>query len=79
MPLPPRLAHLVGSKFTAAATIRGWRQFHVVGLVKVGRGYDAVLRASCDASVELTLPAAELFDETAWSFGWKRLAELSDA
>jgi len=76
MALPPRYAHLVGSKFTAAAPIEGWRQFHVVGLRRVDTGYDAVLRASCDAAVELRLPAKALFDRAAWTPGWKLLREL---
>jgi tryptophan-rich hypothetical protein len=76
MALPPRYVHLVGSKFTSAAQIEGWRQFHVVSLRRVEGGYDAELRASCDASVELRVPAQALFDRQAWSPGWKLLTEL---
>lgn len=76
MPLPPRLTHLVGSKFTAVAEVKGWRQFHVVGLRKTDDGYDAELRASCDAAVEVRVPAKSLFDRTAWLPGWRPLAEL---
>jgi tryptophan-rich hypothetical protein len=76
MALPPRYTHLVGSKFTAAAPVQGWRQFHVVGLRRVEGGYDAELRASCDATVEFRLPAKDLFDRAAWTPGWKRLSEL---
>ena len=79
MSLPPRYAHLVGSKFTATAPISGWCQFHVVGLRKVEGGYDAELRASCKATVELRIPAKALFDETAWSRGWKRLSGLTNS
>jgi tryptophan-rich hypothetical protein len=77
MSLPPRYAHLVGSKFTATQPISGWSQFHVVGLRKVEGGYEAELRASCEASVELRVPAKVLFDREAWSRGWKLLSELA--
>ncbi|MBL8923022.1 MAG: TIGR02450 family Trp-rich protein [Myxococcaceae bacterium] len=76
MPLPPRLTHLVGSKFTATAELHGWRQFHVVGLRKAGAGYEAELRASCDATVEVRVPAKSLFDRSAWLPGWRPLSEL---
>lgn len=76
MPLPPRFTHLIGAKFTAVAEVQGWRQFHVVGLRKVHGGYDAELRASCDAAVELRLPAKALFDRAAWVPGWLPLSKL---
>lgn len=79
VPLPPRYAHLVGAKFTSRAPVHGWRQFHVVGLRKVPGGYDAELRASCDADVELRLPAKALFDRAAWTPGWTPLAALKSA
>ena len=79
MSLPPRYAHLVGSKFTAAAPISGWCQFHVVGLRKVEGGYEAELRASCEPTVELRVPAKALFNREAWSQGWKRLSELTSS
>jgi tryptophan-rich hypothetical protein len=79
MSLPRRYAHLIGSKFTATAPIDGWSQFHVVGLRKVEGGYDAELRASCEANVELRVPAKSLFNPEAWSRGWKLLSELSQA
>lgn len=77
MSLPRLYAHLVGSKFTATAPISGWSQFHVVGLRKVEGGYEAELRASCEAAVALRVPAKVLFDPQAWSRGWKRLSELT--
>lgn len=76
MPLPPRLAHLVGAKFTSREPVQGWRQFHVVGLRKAPGGYDVELRASCDAAVELRLPASAPFDRAAWTPGWTPLSEL---
>jgi tryptophan-rich hypothetical protein len=79
MSLPPRYVHLVGSKFTATAPVEGWRQFHVVGLRKVGGGYDAELRASCDAAVEIRIPAKALFNREVWSPGWKLLSGLEGA
>lgn len=79
MSLPRLYAHLVGSKFTAATPIDGWCQFHVVGLRKVEGGYDAELRASCEATVELRIPAKALFNREVWSRGWKRLSELTSS
>lgn len=54
----------------------GWRQFHVVGVRKALGGYDVELRASCDAGVELRLPAEALFDRATWTPGWALLSEL---
>lgn len=76
MPLPPRFVHLIGAKFTSTAELQGWRQFHVVGLRKVDGGYDAEIRASCDALVELRVPAKSLFDRAVWTPGWLPLSQL---
>lgn len=78
VPFPKRYTHLIGAKFTSVAELRGWRQFHVVGLRKVSDGYDAELRASCDAAVEVRVPAKSLFDRDAWTPGWSTLAELTE-
>lgn len=74
--LPKRYEHLVGAKFTSVVEVKGWRQFHVVGLRKVDDGYDAELRASCAATVELRVPAKALFDGAAWIPGWLPLSKL---
>jgi len=76
VPLPSRYAHLIGGKFTSTQELQGWRQFHVVGLRKVADGYDAELRASCDATVEVRIPAKSLFDRSTWLPGWLPLSKL---
>lgn len=76
MALPRRYAHLVGSKFTAAARIQGWRQFHVLTLKKGADGYEAELQATCDRAVRVWAQARDLFDRAKWTAGWKLLREL---
>jgi tryptophan-rich hypothetical protein len=76
VPLPPRYTHLVGSKFTSVIEVRGWRQFHVIALRKTEDGYHADLRASCDSSIEIRVPAKSLFDRSSWIPGWLLLSDL---
>jgi tryptophan-rich hypothetical protein len=78
MALSKRYQRLVGSKWTSAAEVEGWRHFHVVSLERGGGGYRAQLAASCDARVRAGVPAAELFDRARWTPGWTPLAQLRD-
>lgn len=76
MALPPRYAHLVGAKFTSAASFLGWRHFHVGSLRRNGAGWDAEVVSSVEPATRGWVDAASLFDSQQWAAGWTLLKEL---
>lgn len=74
MALPPKLARLVGSKFTSQTIRQGWTHFHVVALQRLEDGWHAELAASCDAGRRVRVPTKELFDRQQWAPGWTPLS-----
>ena len=76
MALPKRYARLVGSKWTSAAPLLGWRQFHVISLRRGGKRFEAELAASVDPSERVWVDTSALTDPTCWRTGWATLGEL---
>ncbi len=76
MALPPRFAHLVGSKWTSTAPVLGWRHFHVGTLQRSGGGWQVEVIASVDPTARTVVDARELFDKAKWTAGWVTLEAL---
>ncbi len=70
-----KFPHLVGSKWTAAETICGWRHFQVVNRKNQGAIVFAELVAACDPSVRFWINAKALKQLSLWRAGWQSLVE----
>jgi tryptophan-rich hypothetical protein len=78
MALPKKYARLVGSKWTAAREVLGWRHFHVISVQREqGGGHSVELAASCDTQKRTQVAAQVLLDPAEWSPGWTLLSQLS--
>jgi tryptophan-rich hypothetical protein len=75
--MPPRVSRLLKTAWTSEALLLGWRHFHVVGLRRGERGWEAELAASCEPTCRVTVPARALLDQHGWRAGWTPKAELS--
>lgn len=75
MPMPPRIARLVGSKFTSRQPVQGWTHFHVVGVRRVDERWHAELAASCDVGRRVVIPTSALFERDGWEPGWTPLSQ----
>jgi tryptophan-rich hypothetical protein len=71
--MPPKIARLVGSKFTSQTIRHGWTHFHVISVRRTEAGWAAELAASCDATRRFFIPTRELFDRAHWCPGWTPL------
>ncbi|MCU0698965.1 MAG: TIGR02450 family Trp-rich protein [Myxococcaceae bacterium] len=72
---PPKVARLMGSKFTSQVVREGWTHFHVVGVQRLETGWHAELAASCDGARRVRVPTTELFDRAHWVPGWTPLSQ----
>ncbi|MGK7889431.1 MAG: TIGR02450 family Trp-rich protein [Leptolyngbyaceae cyanobacterium] len=73
-----RFPHLVGSKWTAAVEMWGWRHFQVANRKNQDRWVFAEMVASCDQTVRFWINAQLLKDRSLWQAGWRSLAVSSD-
>jgi tryptophan-rich hypothetical protein len=63
--------HLLGSKWTSAQPVMGWRHFQVTARQQGEGGLVfAELRAVCDPQVRLWVNAATLKNRALWQAGW---------
>jgi tryptophan-rich hypothetical protein len=78
MALPKQYARLVGSKWTAAREVLGWRQFHAISVRREPNGgYAVELAASCEAARRTWVPADTLLGRDGWTPGWTPLSLLA--
>jgi len=76
MPLPKRYQKLVGSRWTSAVEVLGWRHFEVLALERRDGGYQARLAATCDAGARTYVSVSTLMDRAQWTPGWLPLSQL---
>jgi tryptophan-rich hypothetical protein len=72
-----KFPYLLGSKWTAAQTMWGWRHFQVVNRKHDGKWVFAEMVASCDPEVRFWINAQSIKDRTQWHPGWQTLEEMS--
>lgn len=78
MALPKQYARLVGSKWTAASEVLGWRQFHAISVRREpGGGFAVELAASCEAEKRTWVPVGALLQREGWTPGWTPLSLLA--
>jgi tryptophan-rich hypothetical protein len=68
--IPPRYAHLIGSKWTSSAPLLGWRQFNVVNARRGVSGWSLELAASVEPKTHTWIPAANISDPARFTAGW---------
>ncbi|NJN22960.1 MAG: TIGR02450 family Trp-rich protein [Leptolyngbya sp. RL_3_1] len=73
MPKKQKFPHLIGSKWTAQATVMGWRHFQVVNRKNEGGLVFAEIVATCDDTVRLWINAKVLKNGDLWQAGWQPL------
>lgn len=71
--------HLVGSKWTAQASIFGWRHFQVINRKNEGPWVFAELVSTCDDTVRFWVNAKVFKNRGLWKPGWLSLLEQSQS
>ncbi|UFP92674.1 TIGR02450 family Trp-rich protein [Gloeobacter morelensis] len=69
--------HLVGSKWTAAAKIMGWRHFQVFAREDRKGLVFARLQSVCAVEVNFWVNAKTLKNRDLWEPGWTTLGEMA--
>jgi|GEM_PF-2508649 len=68
--------HLVGSKWTAAKSIQGWRHYQVHGRADRKPFTFALMRSVVDEKVQFWVNARVLKDRSQWEPGWKEIVQV---
>ena len=74
-----KFPHLIGSKWTAQASVLGWRHFQVVNRKNEGALVFAEIVATCDDAVRLWINAKALKNGDLWQAGWQPLQAQGQA